>query len=1061
VLQPFLFIGVGGSGGDTLRHLYRELHQRLRGAGITRMPSGWQFLHIDTRAGEEYADGLPVNPNSAYVGLAARNVTYQTLVGAVERRPNTVKAAYAGWRPDPKLVHVAIEEGAGQYRAIGRAVAVHQMQQINNKISTAAQRVEQTDARASLDEVAAALVGHQGGGTAPAPVAIVFSSLAGGTGSGTFLDVCDLLRGLDRTWTDNSVAVLYAPDVFGELRDDLRRGVQANALATVSELMAGHWLADPGPDPVHLAAGAVFKDMRRSGPAHSFMVGAGNGTLAFHHQQDVFAVVARSVAAWATSPAIQQQFSSYVQSNWQQGADRPDPLKLVDKPVDMPFSALGYASVGLGRELFRAYSTQCLARATADRLLNGTGSGELAAADVEAVVLRRKDEFARSALGLVGPQHSLVEKLNPHRRDALDVERATIQSAMGTVPRELREWGALLPATIEERRGGFLANQASALHRLAEAWVQEVQLAVGQEVRKSLASDGLVVTDKLVRVLVEHLTKQEVPALGHVATQDEQKAGRYAAEINQGLGPEPPKGLLRGRKLFPADNERVLAGLRQGVEAAMGRGFDAIVRTLCAQLLRDFTVNLLQPLSAELTQAVHALRKDSTAGADGRPALISQWPQGPAYPVPVALRPSRTQFLVDPVDGYPATFTELMCGAVGAQLPGDAVAKAVRLVLEDDIGEGGSAIRLVEQTATWQPEAVREWSGREKVEQAATFRVRASGVDLLARCDAWLGAAPRLGQYLRQTLADALGGTNPDIPQQERLARFLGRLEQAIVASAPLVRLDTAYTATHLDAAEAAYRPLISPIPLAPGTPAYEQTKQLLVRHLKIDEERVAGQFSTTGSSEVEFTSFLNAPCHPMAFASLTEPIQGDWQTKRGESGKRAGFARWRRARPLPRAIPLPRDERRAMVRGWLIAFATRDWLRIDDGERLVMGTPLTGPLSFQLLGEPPAPDDAFDTLAAVLEALPLVLIEHLDPPTGSLPSYRELLALESRVDELALVEGGALAGLTDTVHRLAADAGRRFPTVVPLGADRTWDLREDVLDSLAVLTDKLTGRTR
>jgi hypothetical protein len=31
----------------------------------------------------------------------------------------------------------------------------------------------------------------------------------------------------------------------------------------------------------------------------------------------------------------------------------------------------------------------------------------------------------------------------------------------------------------------------------------------------------------------------------------------------------------------------------------------------------------------------------------------------------------------------------------------------------------------------------------------------------------------------------------------------------------------------------------------------------------------------------------------------------------------------------------------------------------------------------------------------------------------------------------------------------------------VPLGADRTWDLREDVLDSLAVLTDRHGGRAR
>ncbi|MFD9700838.1 tubulin-like doman-containing protein [Lentzea sp. NPDC059081] len=1058
MLQPFLFVGVGGSGGDTLRFLHRELSQRLRRAGITRMPSGWQFVHIDTRVTEEYADGLPHSPNSDYVPLASRNVSYRRLVTAVNDRPSAVRAAFSGWRPDPDRVHVAIEEGAGQYRAIGRAVAIHRMQQINTSLALAVQRVEQADALASLDDVAAALLGERPGGTAPTPIVVVFSSLAGGTGSGIFLDVCDLLRGLDRTWTDNSVAVLYAPDVFRELRDDLRKGVQANALATVSEMLAGHWLADPGPDPVHVAAGAVFQDMRRSGPAHSFLVGMSNGQLTFHDQNDVFGVVARSMAAWATSPAIQQQFSSYVQSNWQQGADRADPLGLVKSSLDMPFSALGYASVTLGRDLFRLYSAQCLARASAERLLFGPTGKQ---ADLDEAVRQREKEFGRSARGLTNAtQKSLFDKLNPRRSEALAAERSEVLKTVGVVPREIGEWASVISTAVDNRVEGFLSRQRPILWRLAEAWANEVQGLLLKEIRESIVADGIVVTHLLVRSLIDDIVGTEVPSTHDLSIQDDQRAAEFVSEIVKALGSAPARGWFGGRKLFGPENERVVGGVNRGIEAAMGRGFDAEVRRLCAELLADFAENLLERLSGELATAVHQLREDSTPGSDGTPALTSQWPQGPAYPVPLALRPSRTRFLVDPVEDYPRVFTDLLCEASGEQLSGDAITAAVRAVLLTDRGaDDTSTIKLLEQTSSWQPVAVRLWSGRQKVEQSAAFRVRASATDLLGRCDAWVWEVRGFSEYLRHTLSDALGDDQPDIVQQERLRRFVNGLEQAIAASAPLVRLDNGYTSRYLDPGAAAYRPLISPIPLKPGSQAYDQTKNLLMRHLRLDEDRVVAQFSTKGPSDVELTSFLSAPCHPIAFSSLTEPIQGDWQTRRGEPSKREGFARWRRARPLPRAVPLPFAERRALVRGWLLAHAVKTEIRIDEaGEQLHMRTRLTTPLTFKVFTTTPDVSDAFDTLAALLESMPLVLIEHLDRDPIALRSYQELLKLDGNRDQIVMGTEGALAALKEALVTLESEAERRLPAMVPADVERAWDLREDIFDALRVIREIVEG---
>lgn len=49
MLSPFLIIGVGGSGGKTIRAMRQTLLRRLRAKGWKgEFPEAWQFLEIDT-----------------------------------------------------------------------------------------------------------------------------------------------------------------------------------------------------------------------------------------------------------------------------------------------------------------------------------------------------------------------------------------------------------------------------------------------------------------------------------------------------------------------------------------------------------------------------------------------------------------------------------------------------------------------------------------------------------------------------------------------------------------------------------------------------------------------------------------------------------------------------------------------------------------------------------------------------------------------------------------------------------------------------------------------------
>jgi hypothetical protein len=49
MLKPLLIIGLGGSGGKTIRAIKQVLHQNLEASGYSGgIPEAWQFLQIDT-----------------------------------------------------------------------------------------------------------------------------------------------------------------------------------------------------------------------------------------------------------------------------------------------------------------------------------------------------------------------------------------------------------------------------------------------------------------------------------------------------------------------------------------------------------------------------------------------------------------------------------------------------------------------------------------------------------------------------------------------------------------------------------------------------------------------------------------------------------------------------------------------------------------------------------------------------------------------------------------------------------------------------------------------------
>ena len=102
MLRPFLIIGVGGSGGKTLRAVRSALDMKLRLSGWNHgLPAAWQFLHFDTplaQDGKEFP--APFLPQDSYVGLSAAHGSYSNVATAIEAQVGTALARIAGRKLD-------------------------------------------------------------------------------------------------------------------------------------------------------------------------------------------------------------------------------------------------------------------------------------------------------------------------------------------------------------------------------------------------------------------------------------------------------------------------------------------------------------------------------------------------------------------------------------------------------------------------------------------------------------------------------------------------------------------------------------------------------------------------------------------------------------------------------------------------------------------------------------------------------------------------------------------------------------------------------------------------
>ena len=980
MLRKFLMIGLGGSGGKTLRYLKQILEERLEEIGWDEgMPEGWQFLHIDTPAAQD----SPVLPGSPalldadeYLSLTSPGIDFKTIVDHLQDKGED----FAGWLVDRMKIPIAM--GAGQYRAVGRIIGLFYTNQIKKGLLGKQSALMSAGAAAQLDRLAHRIAGGQVSAEAMPPVAIVISSLAGGTGAGILTDVCDILRANGDEVLDKPIGILYSADVFAELPKAAGTGIQPNTAAAVAELLHGYFgdgsFVPPG-------GGAI---QQWSGPAFPYLVGHANiKGVNFGDQVDVYRFMARCLSAVMSDRRIQDDFTQYMTTNWQESAGKfagkPGPWMLPGPSYQGTLQALGFAEVDLGVGRLHTYAEQRITRDAVEWLLDGhrvaaSERPEYENATPQEVVEDLADRSLTRFLNDCGlnergrEQHQILDAISVPD-DELRAECTRVAGEVHNVCRErfgskasTSEWADLIVEDIEARQASVLERLKERIRDACLKWVEEIPDRILGVLGETLAEQGALVALKLLDKTDAEMERVK----GELRAEQHKELTRVDYDLRSGV--TDAIGPLRGR--LNAENKLVDKAISSAVQIGIVRHYNAEHRKLGSRLAEDLRNGLLEPLARALRDAVGELRiAVDTDRNEAGSALIRGWPRHdpPAEQVvPDALKPGKSVKLVIDPDTFPGLFDELTVRSTGLEEKVEAY-RSVRKKAIAGAPDRPATERWIITDAKW---AAREWLTVDAPPGPASFTVMIKRDHLMERSRAWLNTDGAWKDFLSQGLREYLSDRLPAAERVPREERFRSALAAAFEAAEPLVSVDREMLLdVHPELGLDRPRHNTSPIPVA-GLPVAESVREFLVKHFqdthdKPQEEAEKALDQSERETRVAVYTSLGGALHPMVFKSLNKPIAEAWASSKIAFNLHA-FWKARRSCLLWRATPIPRPMLQAMVRGWFIG-RVLNLIEIRGGEATFTteGSPFGFEAMLPVLGHRPV-----DFLAALLEALPLAI---------------------------------------------------------------------------------------
>jgi hypothetical protein len=997
-MQKFLLIGLGGSGGKTIRYLWREIRRRLKEAGWEGdVPSAFRFVHIDCPELPDIVEGdVPAQMQGAqhtYLGLGTVPRPYKAYDDSLMRGAGHLKAL-TGWRPDPNDDIPPPYLGAGQRRSVGRIVSLSEFDDIGGTLEQIVNSLASQDVTTELQKLGDVLgssVQVSGAGT---PITtVVVGSLGGGSGSGMINDVVELLRSLSAgRKTDleqRMMTILFAPDVFSHLASEDRMGIEPNTLAAISELVAG-FEHEESIDEFEAALlrhgrGVVPIAGRRTARSN-MIVGTRNASISYSTSHQVYQSIAKVLAQYVVDSEVRSKAEKYTIN--QEGKTATSEFRITNLAGKRPCSSLGYANVSLGASLFGEYAQERLAKLAMERLLRGHRERADASVPkrddvvIQEVLERETEPFIkRCKLYEFSTDHN--EVLDALR--AVKDVKARVDQTIGSAKRDLearsdeqspKNWLASLTAAFDHVDSSFMQEEQALRLQKASEWSAEIQRRVLTETANAVSEFGFPVTKGLVDQMVLQLD---------AAAEELDRDSMKLEQESDGALNKVVSAFSSLRGMITPQHQQFSSAARDRSERLFKHS-EAELYRFTASILRE----LIEDFFSDLRRALAAAESRLRSSAAEESALVEQWS---SEAVPPHLRPTPNEILLDSPDTFPGKFDQL----VGIQFD-DGINGAIREVVtgawDREHGSGEEPKQtLVESLQMWQPTILGS--------RRAKFKLEIGPKGLLERAEDWVRNR-RDGEVTKLVKGNLNQWLDDETDSVARASRFADAFELALAASAPLVSIaSSAYELIHGDEIPPP-RPVISSIPIGADHDAYQRIVDALTS-VGLNPGDIDDLFRpTVARSTIEISSFLPSSVHPAVFESLMSPILTDWQSRKTPQD-RSQFWYCRRSRQMRSFVPMSPPRQKAFIRGWLTANLlghvdplTQPW---SQGP-LQVWTP-TGHRAFpeHLLGKEVRRHGA--VLPALLESLPLALLSLAGGNKTEFEAYVRILDLGMAADDV------------------------------------------------------------
>ena len=946
MLRPLLIIGVGGSGGKTIRSMKQSLERKLLAANYRGgIPRAWQFLQIDTtRDGESFP--APMLDIDDFHQVVPPGWDFYEMRDSITQKGDLSdqQKMLSGW--GIAYSDVNLQQGAGQTRAIGRMAGIADSLGIVKAISNSISKMDDPLAYADLEKLA-----NEIGLATPTkePMALIIASVAGGTGAGMFIDIAELLkRSTQKKFALSSISFLYTAEVFNVIGGS-GKDTAKNSLGAFNEIMAGKWVGlSTRSEFLYQKLGlpaASEGSIGRFGPKGNILIGAKNkaGTDISKGPEgqgmnEVFLTIGEALAGVITDDKVSEWLYQQALVNIADTAAAIDISGLApvsEKYKTLAAAGIGFGQLSLGADRVVDYVADAMTLDHVKQLLFPDLNPELLVdgQTTKSIIQKEVNELWQdflmdSGLNERKSHDQIITELFPvgheekSRAFAKKVSRKSVEEKQVPLQNYVRTVYSEWVSNLDE----FEKLIRTDIHENAKLWVPAIQEKFMDLVAQYLSRHGYSVTIYLIEKLKEELLEHGRASLLHESKDD-------AASI--------PKAFSGGESQFKMEVDGLAAGLTSVSLNPQNKAFlekveilftksivfktRSYVKEIAASLIQDLCNNLLDPVMRSLGEARRELDKQIANNIDefGFP----EWGKG--REVNARYKPrSIERILIDTAD-YESTY-EMYASrdSGGASAFNHSVSKSILGLMMNPKDTDPNKQNLIKSGTEWVT-GVREANQMGAQVSKAKWEIKTNLEELGKRNREWLRNQDNsFGKFTVMSIRKFLYDDTIDKAiLDKREDRFVQEFQAMLALAQPLVLLNQnvmqyVKSVKTGGPADGVLRES-SPLPFESTSSLGERCSTVLrgMGEDVQDPSFIQKWFAPLNSATSIFAvSTTEGSLPAWAFASLTDPIVDQEAKSKIDAITWRQFWEGRRARPLAESVPFESEIRRSIVTGWYLA---------------------------------------------------------------------------------------------------------------------------------------------